>query len=120
MGLLRQMARGIHFDGVGELTNTEAEIHRVFFIKYMPVLTRLLYPLYVSMPSTEEELAKVEQPYEKTCFAAKRDSIVVCLPHHKPLWHFHSFSPNSTRSVFSLIQSLQNCTSHPPRILRHL
>lgn len=68
MGLLRQMARGIHFDGVGELTNTEAEIHRVFFIKYMPVLTRVLYPLYVSMPSTEEELAEVEKPYDKMGF----------------------------------------------------
>jgi hypothetical protein len=68
MGILRQLARGIHFDAIAELTNTECETHRRFFHDFMPGIARIMYAKYVKMPSSHTEIKKIEEIYEKMGF----------------------------------------------------
>jgi len=65
MGFLRVLGRGYCFDGIGELANTEEEIHRKFFHKFATKFSEYFWDEWVYMPRNVEELDEVTKVYEK-------------------------------------------------------
>jgi hypothetical protein len=62
LGVFRVLGRAYCFDSVGELCNTDAEIHRVFFHKFVKKFATELQDQWIRMP-TGDELARVMRMY---------------------------------------------------------
>jgi hypothetical protein len=63
MGSLRYLGRGLTFDDLEESTFISRDVHRVFFHAFVEYGAKKLYPLYVSMPQSIEELRECEHAY---------------------------------------------------------
>lgn len=69
LGSLRYLGRGWTFDDlVEESTFIDKEVYRVFFHKFVEFGAKKLYPLYVTTPSTLEELRDCEREYRNAGF----------------------------------------------------
>ena len=68
LGSLRYLGRGWTFDDLEESTFIDKEVHRVFFHKFVEFGANKLYPKYVTMPSTIEELRDCEAEYRSAGF----------------------------------------------------
>lgn len=56
LGSLRYLGRGWTFDDLEESTGISAEVHRVFFHKFIEVGATILFDQYVKFPKTKEEI----------------------------------------------------------------
>ena len=63
MGSLRYLGRGLTFDDLEECTFISRDVHRVFFHAFVEYRAKKLYPMYVSMPQSIEELRQCEHVY---------------------------------------------------------
>lgn len=63
LGSLRYLGRGWTFCDLAESTYIHREVHRVFFHRFIKFGARELYPMYVKMPSSIEELRECEMAY---------------------------------------------------------
>ena len=63
MGSLRYLGRGLTFDDLEECTFISRDVHRVFFHAFVEYGAKKLYPMYVSMPQSIEELRECEHAY---------------------------------------------------------
>jgi hypothetical protein len=68
LGTLRYLGRGWAFDNSEESTFITREMHRVFFHKFIEFGSKILFPMYVSVPSTLEELRDRESEYRAAGF----------------------------------------------------
>lgn len=68
LGSLRYLGRGWTFDDLEESTFIDKEVHRVFFHKFVEFGAKKLYPKFVTMPSTIEELRDCEAEYRSAGF----------------------------------------------------
>jgi hypothetical protein len=68
LGSLRYLGRGWTFDDLEESTFIDKEVHRVFFHKFVEFGANKLYPKFVTMPSTIEELRDCEAEYRSAGF----------------------------------------------------
>ena len=62
LGVFRVLGRAYCFDGIGELCNTDAEIHRVFFHKFVVTFARELQDEWIRMPQGDE-LVRIMRMY---------------------------------------------------------
>ncbi|CAB9496564.1 Plant transposon protein [Seminavis robusta] len=63
LGALRYLGRGLTFDDLEEYTAINEETHRQFLHKFIKFGAEVLYPLYVVMPRTAEELKPHRKEY---------------------------------------------------------
>jgi hypothetical protein len=56
LGGLRYLGRGWTFDDLKESTMISAEVHQNYFHQFISVGSEILYPLYVSVPQTQEDI----------------------------------------------------------------
>ena len=68
LGSLRYLGRGWTFDDLEESTCIARDVHRVFFHKFVEFGAKFLYPRYVTLPFTLEELKECELEYQKAGF----------------------------------------------------
>jgi len=68
LGSLWYLGRGWTFDDLEESTYIARDVHRVFFHKFIEFGANFLYPRYVTIPSTLEELKECELEYRKAGF----------------------------------------------------
>jgi DDE superfamily endonuclease len=64
LGSLRYLGRGWAFDDMRDVTYISRDVHRKFFHQFVKFGATVLYPLYVSVPRTVEELRDCEAEYE--------------------------------------------------------
>ena len=65
LGRLRYLGRRWTFDDLEESTYIARDVHHVFFNKFVEFGANFLYPRYVRIPSTLEELKECELEYQK-------------------------------------------------------
>jgi hypothetical protein len=68
LGTLWYLGCGWTFDDLEESTFITREVHRVFFHKFIEFGSKFLFPMYVSVPSTLEELRDCELEYRAAGF----------------------------------------------------
>ena len=68
LGSLRYLGRGWSFDDLEESTFITSEVHWVFFHKFVEFGSKMLYPMYVSVPTPLKELRDCESEYRAAGF----------------------------------------------------
>ena len=68
LGSLRYLGRGWTFDDLEEATGISQESHRKFFHHFCAKCSEHLYPKWVKMPTTEEELRDCMLEFEMAKF----------------------------------------------------
>ena len=63
LGSLRYLGRGWTFDDMRDVTYISRDVHRKFFHQFVRFGATALYPMYVSVPQTVEELQDCENEY---------------------------------------------------------
>ncbi|CAB9525869.1 Plant transposon protein [Seminavis robusta] len=64
LGALRYLGRGLTFDDLEEYTAINEETHRQFFHVFIQFGEEVLYPLYVTMPRTAQELKSHRKEFD--------------------------------------------------------
>ena len=68
LGSLRYLGRGWTFDDLEESTNISAETHRRFFHRFIEACSQHLFPKWVKLPETEEEIRECMSEYTEAGF----------------------------------------------------
>lgn len=63
--MLRVLGRNSTFDCIAELTNSNQEVHRLFFHKFNDCFVKKFYSTYVYAPTTLDDITKVAKIYDK-------------------------------------------------------
>ncbi len=63
LGSLRYLGRGWTFDDMRDVTYISRDVHRKFFHQFVTFGATVLYPMYISVPQTVEELQDCENEY---------------------------------------------------------
>ena len=64
LGALRVLGRGWCFDDVEEASAVSCETHRKFFHRFVAACAEKLYPKWVRIPQSEEEVAEITRVFE--------------------------------------------------------
>jgi hypothetical protein len=70
LGSLRYLGRGWTFDDMRDVTYISRDVHRKFFHQFVKFGATVLYPMYVSVPRTQEDLRDCEREYRVAGFPA--------------------------------------------------
>ena len=65
LGVLMALGRGTCFDGIEELSNASAEVHRRFFHSFNAKFVQTYYSQYVFYPETPEDIQRAMNPYSR-------------------------------------------------------
>ncbi|CAB9517408.1 Plant transposon protein [Seminavis robusta] len=67
LGALRYLGRGLTFDDLEEYTAINEETHRQFFHAFIDYGSKVLFPLYVTMPTTAQEYLSHQREFNIGC-----------------------------------------------------
>jgi hypothetical protein len=125
LGSLRYLGRGWTFDDLEESTYIHKEVHRVFFHQFIEFGASHLYPIYVKMPDSIQELKECEMAYKMAGFPGCIGSTDAT---HIPLervayvdrQNHLGFKSSTTTRTYNLTvnhkrQILHSTTGHPGR-----
>ena len=68
LGTLRYLGRGWTFDDLEESTYISRDVHRCFFHKFCAWGAKVLYPMYLKVPKTLQDLRACEKEYSAAGF----------------------------------------------------
>ena len=125
LGSLRCLGRGWTFDDLEESTYVSRDVHRCFFHQFCAWGAKVLYPLYVQVPKTLDDLRACEKEYRQAGFLGCVGSTdATHIPLEKVSFGLRQghlgYKMSSTSRTYNLTvnhrrQILHSTTGHPGR-----